>query len=183
MRNLQFYSSYKSIFYKQTVWNLIRHCDLWHLICFCTVFQSTHINDDSLKWFRQECPSMSIWNRPRGYKTRVHSQPQNKAQWLAACGNVSTISQSLCFILSLRLYSSFITSRQGKDLVWKLWVTQDSPFNSAFYLKKAPRSFWTRCNAKFKKLIRFLEGSWNHEYFGSLARDPKYLRFTEPSKN
>ena len=23
---------------------------------------------------------------------------------------------------------------------------------------------------KYKKLIQFLEGSWNHEYFGSLAK-------------
>ena len=49
---------------------------------------------------------------PRGYKTRVHSQTQNKAQWLATCRHVSASSQSLRFILSLslRLYSNFITS-------------------------------------------------------------------------
>ena len=35
----------------------------------------------------------------------------------------------------------------------------------------------------FKKWIQFLEGSWNHEYFGSRARDPKYSWFHEPSKN
>ena len=45
------------------------------------------------------------------YKTWVHSQTQNKAHWLAACGHVSASSQSLRFILSLGLYSSFITSR------------------------------------------------------------------------
>ena len=49
--------------------------------------------------------------RPRGYKAWVHSQTQNKAQWLAVCGHVSASSQSLRFILSLSLYSSFITSR------------------------------------------------------------------------
>ena len=38
------------------------------------------------------------------------SQTQNKAQWLAACGHVSASSQSLRFILRLRLYSGFITS-------------------------------------------------------------------------
>ena len=38
--------------------------------------------------------------RPRGYKTWVQSQTQNKAQWLTACGHVSTSSQSLRFILS-----------------------------------------------------------------------------------
>ena len=50
---------------------------------------------------------------PRGYKTWVHSQTQNKVQWLAGCGHVSAISQSLRFILSLRMYSSFITLRPG----------------------------------------------------------------------
>ena len=40
-----------------------------------------------------------------------NNQTQNKAQRLAACGHVSASSKSLCFILSLRLYSSFITSR------------------------------------------------------------------------
>ena len=44
---------------------------------------------------------MYIW--PRGYKNKVHK--------LAASGHVSASSQSLRFILSLRLYSSFITSR------------------------------------------------------------------------
>ena len=34
----------------------------------------------------------------------------DKAQWLASCGHVSASSQSLHFILSLRLFSSFITS-------------------------------------------------------------------------
>ena len=41
----------------------------------------------------------------------VMSQTQNKVQWLAACGHVSASSTSLRFILSLRMYSSFITSR------------------------------------------------------------------------
>ena len=58
----------------------------------------------------QTCLSMT-WTRC--YKTWVHSQTQNKAQWLAACGHVFAISQSLHFILSLRLYSRFITSRPG----------------------------------------------------------------------
>ena len=53
--------------------------------------------------------------RPWGYKAWVHSQTQNKAQWLAVCGHVSASSQSSRFILSLSLYSSFITSRPGTD--------------------------------------------------------------------
>ena len=52
-------------------------------------------------------------SRPRGYKTLVQAQTQNKAQWLAACGHVSANSQSLRFILNLRMNSSFITSRPG----------------------------------------------------------------------
>ena len=64
---------------------------------------------------------MYIWHatfkhfvdRPRGYKTWVQYQTQNKAQWLAACGHVSASSQSLRFILSLRMKSSFITLRPG----------------------------------------------------------------------
>ena len=48
-------------------------------------------------------------SRPWGYKTWVQAQTQNKAQWLAACGHVSANSQSLRFILSLRMNSSFIT--------------------------------------------------------------------------
>ena len=52
---------------------------------------------------------LTLW--PRGYKTSVQSQTQNKAQWLAACGHVFASSQSLHFILSLRMNSSFITSR------------------------------------------------------------------------
>ena len=47
----------------------------------------------------------------------------------------------------------------------------------------------------YNQYIQFLEGSWNHEYFGSLAkltwspvgftnfvRDPRYSWFHEPSK-
>ena len=54
----------------------------------------------------------------------VHSQTQNKAQWLAACGHVSTSSQSLRFILSLRMYSSFITSRPDLFLLGMLTLRQ-----------------------------------------------------------
>ena len=54
--------------------------------------------------------------RPRGYKTWVQSQTQNKAQWLAACGHLSASSQSLRFILRLRMISSFITSRPGPGI-------------------------------------------------------------------
>ena len=52
-------------------------------------------------------------NWPRGYKTWVQSQNQNKAQWVAACGHVPASSQSLRLILSVRLYSNFITSMPG----------------------------------------------------------------------
>ena len=55
--------------------------------------------------------------RPRSYKTWVHSQTQNKVQWLAACGHVSASSQSLHFIFSPRLCSNFITSRPGLEVI------------------------------------------------------------------
>ena len=58
--------------------------------------------------------SLAFWHFARGYKIWAHSQTQNKAQWLAACGHVSTISQSLRFFI-LRLYSSFITPRPGLE--------------------------------------------------------------------
>ena len=46
--------------------------------------------------------------RPPDYKTWVHPQTQNKAQWLAACWQVSASSQPLRFILSLRLCWSVV---------------------------------------------------------------------------
>ena len=61
--------------------------------------------------------------RPRGYKSWVHAQIQNKAQLLAACGLMSASNQLLHFILSLKLYSSFITSRPGSLLFYYIWVS------------------------------------------------------------
>ena len=55
----------------------------------------------------------NVLSWPQGYKAWVHSQTQNKAQWLADCGHVSASSQLLCSILSLRMNSSFITLRPG----------------------------------------------------------------------
>ena len=68
------------------------------------------INVDMVNRERINATKVSIQTWPRGYKTWVHSQTQ---QWLAACGHVSASSQSLHFILSLSLYSSFITSGPG----------------------------------------------------------------------
>ena len=65
----------------------------------------------------------------RGYKTWVQSQTHIKAQWLAAWWHVSPSSQSLRFILSLRINSSFITSRPG---VLK-------PFNGNYGKQRRPR--------------------------------------------
>ena len=56
--------------------------------------------------------------RPRGYKIWVQSQTQNKAQWFAAWGHLSASSQSLCFNLSLRMNSSFITSRPDLQVIF-----------------------------------------------------------------
>ena len=63
---------------------------------------------------------------PWGYKTWVQAQTQNKAQWLAACGHVSANSQSLRFILSLRMNSSFITSRPGLHCPYRSWQSETS---------------------------------------------------------
>ena len=61
-------------------------------------------------FFLFSAQSFKAMTWPRGYETWLHSRTQNKPQWLAAWGHVSTSSQSLHFILSLRLYSHFITS-------------------------------------------------------------------------
>ena len=61
------------------------------------------------------CDCGMTWHR--GYKTWVQSQTQNKAQWLVTCGHVSASSQSLRFVLSLRMNSSFITSRPGHTYI------------------------------------------------------------------
>ena len=47
------------------------------------------------------------------FSEQDRSQTQNKAQSLANCRHLSPSSQSLRFILSLRMNSSFITSRPG----------------------------------------------------------------------
>ena len=64
--------------------------------------------------FNAICPGLKFKNAnsidilqymtwPRGYKTWVHSQTQNKVHRLVACGHMSASSQSLFFILSLRM--------------------------------------------------------------------------------
>ena len=75
---------------------------------------SQHLLTRHLTWYPAWALQPPIPNiRPRGYKTWLHSQTPNKAHRLAACGHMSASSQSLRFILSIRLYSSFITSRLG----------------------------------------------------------------------
>ena len=54
------------------------------------------------------------------YLLRVHFQTQNNAQWSAACGHVSASTQSLRFILSLRLYSSYILPKD--TLLRHIWL-------------------------------------------------------------
>ena len=54
----------------------------------------------------------------------ILSLTQNKVKWLAACGHVSASSQSLHFILSWRLYSSFITS----GLIWSFTICIIQPY-------------------------------------------------------
>ena len=71
--------------------------DLWALLCVIVSLCSCH--------FPILCLGLGVvldyidyW--PRGYKTWVHFQTQNKVQWLDACGHVSASNRSLCFILS-----------------------------------------------------------------------------------
>ena len=56
----------------------------------------------------------------------------NEGQWLAACGRVSASSQSLHFILSLRMYSNFITSKPGhmNKMAGKYTLKQYSPLET-----------------------------------------------------
>ena len=82
---------------------------------------------------------------PQGYKTWVHSQTKNKAHWLNACGHVSASSQSLCFILSLRMFSSFITSRHDIDL------------NSIYFMWLGKIKKWKTRVPSFLVLCRFLK--------------------------
>ena len=92
--------------------------------------------------------SWQFRNWPCGYKTGVQSQTQNKVQWLAACGHVSTSSQSLCFILILRLNSSFITSRPEYTST-KGTIKSTDETGNLFYLFRFTMAPW--------KIIQFLE--------------------------
>ena len=101
---------------------------LWHPVYFCwfnktkVVFE--RINQSVVCTYSELfCNKSALVTRkpyawttsPEVYKTWVHSRAQNKVQWLVACGHVSASSQSLRFILSLSLYSSFITSGPGRS--------------------------------------------------------------------
>ena len=96
---------------------------------------------------REDKLSKAIW--PRGYKTWVNSQTQNKAQWLAACGHVSASNQSLRFILSLRMNSSFITSRpalSSTKMIAKLeWTQSNAKQNIERYATTKKLLMSTRC--------------------------------------
>ena len=79
--------------------------------------------------------------------TWVQSQTQNKAQWLAACGHVTASSQSLRFIFSLRMNSSFITSRpESNDS--DLLVFESSTYLSINHTHPAPTSMLKRQQSK-----------------------------------
>ena len=109
--------------------------------------------------------------RPRGYKTRVHSQTQNKAQWLAACGHVSASSQSLRFILSLRLCSSFITSRPGH-----LWLEGPQPIPEDFCLSLGPEVIrWGFYTYKVIYIFRW-QLVYNVEHSTCHSLKPTYMK-------
>ena len=79
--------------------------------------------------FRNSDTVSQFW--PCGYKTWVHSQTQNKVQWLAACRHVSASSQSLCFILSLDqsyLYSGTVIQWVSSGLTG-IYLSIDGPLD------------------------------------------------------
>ena len=112
----------------------------------------------SLKGYNKGYLSTKI--RPRGYKTWVHSQTQNKAQWLAACGHVSAISQSMRFILSLRLYSSFITSRPVVKWYVLICVTMYCPIQWAYTVARSNKNFFK--SVEIIKEVKFSYLFLNH---------------------
>ena len=98
---------------------LSHHCHLGWIQLLIRCYQSVKVGKPVSVWengrwrtvrqlWKKTCHDYKVilntW--PRGYKTKVQSQTQNKAQWLAACGHMSASSQSLHFILSLRMNSS-----------------------------------------------------------------------------
>ena len=82
----------------------------------------------------------AMWylTRPRGYKTWVQSQTQNKAQWLAACGHVSASSQSLRFILRLRKTSGACTVFSDLNIQQSIWNSVVCPLT--IYVAPLPQT-------------------------------------------
>ena len=107
----------------------VRNCDIFSYLCFYIFWYS------NLSSFIIIDRAFVICSQPN-----QQSQTQNQAKWVAACGHVSASSQSLRFILSLRIKSSFITSRpdinvlvpQRYDLIhtclWSEWLTKSHAF-------------------------------------------------------
>ena len=85
--------------------------DIWHdfvmanydLSCWLGIMHDYFIRSNSMicNAWRSGWLNHPFSQAPRLYKTWVQSQTQNKAQWLAACGQVSASSQSLRFIFNL----------------------------------------------------------------------------------
>ena len=118
--------------------------------CLLGLYRSKKdINETFWNWIKIKYNTNSILSqiKPTNLKetalqgtwTRTWPQTQNKAQWLAACRHVSASSQSLRFILSLRMNSSFITlnmSASSKLLRFILSLRLNSSF-------KTSRPGWT----------------------------------------
>ena len=95
-----------------------------------------------------------------------------KAQWLAACRHVSASSQSLHFILSLRMNSSLITWRPGlnpkhliiserffwKSYLWKLKSLHNLPAWQEFTLI-LPQFFVLKCCLLFTS-AKYIQVHW-----------------------
>ena len=102
-------------------------------------------------------------------------QTQNKAQWLAACGHVSESSQSLRFILSLRMNSSFITSRPAEFRILFVWVDALCPsqrFSHVFKYTQSDFNFfdykaWIRGYIQIRKLYHIQVLYWHLSRYSS----------------
>ena len=107
------------------------------------------------------------FSRPRDYKTWAHSPTRNKVHWLAACGHVSASSQSLRFILSPSMNSSFRTSRPDSPLSVVGLVPDKSGKLSGLICSKRP---WT---VSVFNLPKFWEPVYNWQLYLLFCRKLK----------
>ena len=153
---------YQYLIFVYFTW-LVKTFFLYMYILLKTRFPSVNNVKVETKIHLEQPFTLLTKTRPRGYKTWVHSQTQNEAQWLAACGHVPASSQPLRIILSLRINASFITSRPGSTVTVHLALRmleklkQSNPLNvvgifSDLIIISFKKSFWMiTCNRRCEK--------------------------------